>query len=79
MMDADLLLGAALVLAALLLATLAALVAHGTWRALSEARWRKPLAEARAALAQTADRLELAPEGAKALERLPDDRGIDLF
>ena len=79
MSDADLLLGVALVIAALLLATLILLVAHGTWRALSEARWRKPLAEARAALAQTADRLELAPEGAKALERLPDDRRIDLF
>jgi hypothetical protein len=75
----ELLLDLALALAALLIATLFLLVAHGTWRALSDARWRKPLAEARSALAQTADRLELAPEGAKALERLPADRRIDLF
>jgi HEAT repeat protein len=78
-MSDDLLLSVALALAALLLATLILLVAHGTWRALSDARWRKPLAEARTALAQTADRLELAPEGARALERLPDERRIDLF
>ncbi len=79
MTDADLLLGVALALAALLLATLVLLVAHGTWRAISDARWRRPLAEARAALAKTADRLELVPEDARALERLPDDRRIDLF
>jgi HEAT repeats len=79
MTDADLLLSVALVLAALLLSTLVLLVAHGTWRALSDARWRRPLAEARAALAKTADRLELAPADAKILQRLPDDRRIDLF
>ena len=78
-MSDDLLLSIALALAALLLVTLLLLVAHGTWRALSDARWRKPLAAARTALAQTADRLELAPEDAKALERLPDERRIDLF
>ena len=78
-MSDDLLLGVALALAALLLATLVLLVAHGTWRALSGARWRKPLADARTALAQTADRLELSPDGAKALEKLPDERRIDLF
>jgi hypothetical protein len=78
-MSDDLLLSVALALAALLLATLVLLVAHGTWRALSDARWRRRLAEARAALAQTADRLELAPGDAKALEKLPDERRIDLF
>jgi hypothetical protein len=78
-MSDDLLLSVALALAALLLATLVLLVAHGTWRALSDARWRRPLAEARAALAQTADRLELSPDGARALEKLPDERRIDLF
>jgi hypothetical protein len=78
-MSDDLLLSVALALAALLLATLVLLVAHGTWRALSDARWRRPLAEARAALAKTADRLELTPDDAKALERLPDERRIDLF
>jgi hypothetical protein len=78
-MSDDLLLSVALALAALLLATLVLLVAHGTWRALSDARWRRPLAEARAALAHTADRLELSPGDAKALERLPDERRIDLF
>jgi hypothetical protein len=79
MTDTDILLYVALGLAALLLATLVLLVAHGTWRALSDARWRRPLAQARTALAHTADRLELAPEHARALERLPDDRRIDLF
>jgi HEAT repeat protein len=79
MTDADLLLSVALALAALLLATLVLLVAHGTWRSISDARWRRPLAEARAALAKTADRLELAPGDARALERLPDERRIDLF
>jgi HEAT repeats/HEAT repeat len=78
-MSDDLLLSVALALAALLLATLVLLVAHGTWRALSDARWRRPLAEARAALAHTADRLELTPGDAKALERLPDERRIDIF
>jgi HEAT repeat protein len=79
MTESDILLYVALALAALLLATLVLLVAHGTWRALSDERWRRPLAEARAALAQTADRLELAPAHARALQRLPDDRRIDLF
>jgi HEAT repeats len=79
MTDTDILLYVALALAALLLATLVLLVAHGTWRSLSDARWRRPLAEARTALAQTADRLELAPADARALERLPDERRIDLF
>ena len=78
-MSDDLLLGVALALAALLLATLVLLVAHGTWRAISDARWRRPLADARTALAQTADRLELAPENAQALRRIPDERRIDLF
>ena len=79
MSNPDVLLDVALGLAALLLATLILLVAHGTWRVLSDARWGRPLAEARAALAQTADRLVLAPDDAKALQRLPDDRRIDLF
>jgi HEAT repeat protein len=75
----SLLLGAALVIAALLLAALVLLVAHGTWRAISEARWRRPLARARTALAQTADRLEPAEEDLRALRRLPADRRVDLF
>jgi HEAT repeat protein len=75
----SLLLGAALVIAALLLAALVLLVAHGTWRAASEARWRKPLAQARTALAHTADRLEPAEEDLRALRRLPADRRVDLF
>jgi hypothetical protein len=75
----ELLLAVALVLAALLLAALVLLVAHGTWRALSDARWRKPLAQARAALAKTADRLEPAPEDVRALRKLPPDLRIDLF
>jgi HEAT repeats len=79
MTDTDILLDVALALAALLLSTLTLLVAHGTWRALSDARWRKPLADARAALARTADRLELAREDAKSLQRLPAERRIDLF
>jgi hypothetical protein len=78
-MSDDLLLSVALALAALLLATLVLLVAHGTWRAMSDRRWRRPLAEARAALAHTADRLELTPGDARALEKLPDERRIDLF
>ena len=72
-------LSVALALAALLLATLVLLVAHGTWLAVSDARWRRPLAAARAALAHTADRLELSPDDARALEKLPDERRIDLF
>jgi hypothetical protein len=75
----SLLLAVALVLAALLLASLTLLVAHGTWRALSDSRWRKPLAQARTALARTADRLEPSPEDVNALERLPPARRIDLF
>jgi len=75
----DLLLEVALVLAALLLSALTLLVVHGTWRAWSDARWRRPTAQARAALAETADRLELTPESARALARLPADRRIDLF
>jgi HEAT repeat protein len=75
----DVLLQVALVLAALLLAALALLVVHGTWRALSDARWRRPIAEARAALAETADRLELTPGGAGTLGRIPADRRLDLF
>jgi hypothetical protein len=75
----SLLLSVALVLAALLLAALVLLVAHGTWRAASEARWRRPLAQARTALARTADRLEPAPEDLRALRRLPADRRLDLF
>jgi len=67
------------VLAALLLAALVLLVAHGTWRALHDARWRKPLAQARAALAQTADRLEPTPEHVRALRALPTDLRLDLF
>ena len=79
MIGQDLLLEVALVLAALLLSALTLLVVHGTWRALSDARWRRPTAQARAALAETADRLELTPESARALARLPADRRIDLF
>lgn len=75
----SLLLTVALVLAALLLAALVLLVAHGTWRAASEARWRRPLAQARTALAQTADRLEATPEELQVLRRLPADRRLDLF
>jgi HEAT repeat protein len=73
------LLESALVLAGLLVASCALLVAHGAWRKASEAYWRKPIARARAALAETADRLELTPEAAHALERLPDRRRIELF
>jgi HEAT repeat protein len=75
----NLLLGAALVIAALLLAALVLLVAHGTWRAISDARLRRPLAQARTALAQTADRLEASPDDMRALRRLPAERRVDLF
>jgi HEAT repeat protein len=73
------LLEVALVLAALLAGSIALLVLHGLWRVAATAYWRKPTTAARAALAQTADRLELTPGAAKALRRLPDRRRIDLF
>jgi HEAT repeat protein len=73
------LLAAALVLAALLAGALLLLVVHGAWRAVAEAYWRGPTAAARAALAEAADRLELSPEGARALRRLTARRRIDLF
>jgi hypothetical protein len=73
------LLESALVLAALLLAALALLVLHGAWHVLSERYWRGPTAHARAALAQTADTLELTTDNAAALTRLSTRRRIDLF
>jgi HEAT repeat protein len=78
-MSSELLLTASLALAALLLLTLALLVGHGTWRALADAYWRRPTEEARAALADTADRLELSDGGANALRRLPSQRRLDVF
>jgi HEAT repeat protein len=75
----SLLLAAALVLAALLLIALLLLVLHGTWSTLSNAYWREPTAAARAALADTADRLALTPASAQALRRLTARRRIDLF
>jgi hypothetical protein len=74
-----LLLDAALVLAALLVGSLVLLVVHGTWRAAADAYWRAPTAAARTALAEAADRLELTPAGAKALQKLTARRRIDLF
>jgi HEAT repeat protein len=73
------LLEAALVLAGLLLAAFALLVVHGVWRVAADAYWRRPTAEARAALAETADRLELTPSAADRLKRLTARRRIDLF
>lgn len=73
------LLEAALVLAALLVGSVALLVTHGIWRVISEGYWRTPTAAARRGLAETADRLELTPEAAHALRRLPARRRIDLF
>jgi hypothetical protein len=73
------LLEAALVLAGLLACSLALLVGHGTWRVVSEAYWRKPTVDARRALAETADRLELTPDAAQDLRRLTTRRRIDLF
>jgi HEAT repeat protein len=73
------LLEAALLLACLLAGALLLLVAHGAWRAAADAYWRRPSAAARAALGEAADRLELSPEGAKALGRLTARRRIDLF
>jgi HEAT repeat protein len=78
-MNSDVLLAASLALAGLLVLALALLVGHGTWRALADAYWRRPAAEARAALAEAADRLELSHTGARALARLPARRRIDLF
>jgi HEAT repeat protein len=69
----------ALALAGLLVAALALLVGHGAWRAASERRWRRPVANARAAMAEVADRLELSPGNEAALRRLPSGRLLDLF
>jgi hypothetical protein len=74
-----LLLESALVLAALLAGSLILLVVHGVWRAAAEAYWRGPTTAARTALAEAADRLELTPDGARALQRLTARRRIDLF
>jgi HEAT repeat protein len=78
-MSSDVLLAASLALAALLVLSLLLLVGHGIWRALADAYWRGPTERARAALADTADRLELDEAGAKALRRLPSRRRIDVF
>jgi HEAT repeat protein len=75
----SILLESALVLAGLLAVALALLVLHGLWRVIADAYWRRPIAEARTALAETADRLELTPEAARKLERLTARRRIDLF
>ena len=71
--------GFALALAGLLLAALALLVGHGTWLARLERRWRHAVADARAAMAEVADRLELSAANEAALRRLPSDRLLDLF
>jgi hypothetical protein len=69
----------AIVLAALLTGAVVLLVMHGSWRVVADAYWRRPTAEARSALAETADQLELTPAAARALSRLPVRRRIDLF
>jgi HEAT repeat protein len=69
----------ALALAGLLVAALALLVGHGTWRAASERRWRRPVGDARVAMAEIADRLELSAANEAALRRLPSGRLLDLF
>jgi HEAT repeat protein len=75
----SILVGAAIALGVLLVCAVALLVLHGLWSALSERHWRQPTAAARAALADTAERLELAPDSARAVERLTARRRIDLF